>query len=82
VIGKKLGHYKATSQLGKGGMGLVYQAKDQKLGRDAAIKVLPEECILSYLLFTMSRKNAIGISWRNILGKNARWRLTANLRPD
>jgi len=43
MIGKTLGHYQITSQLGKGGMGEVYQAKDQKLGRDVAIKVVPDE---------------------------------------
>src|SRR5512139_1838035 len=43
MIRKTLGHYQITSQLGKGGMGEVYQAKDQKLGRDVAIKVLPDE---------------------------------------
>ena len=41
--GTKLSHYEILSQIGKGGMGEVYRAKDQKLGRDVAIKVLPEE---------------------------------------
>jgi serine/threonine protein kinase len=31
MIGKLLAHYKITAQIGKGGMGDVYQAKDQKL---------------------------------------------------
>ena len=43
MIGKSLEHYEITGQIGKSGMGEVYQAKDQKLGRDVAIKVLPEE---------------------------------------
>lgn len=43
MIGKTLGNFECTALLGRGGMGKVYQAKDQKLGRDVAIKVLPEE---------------------------------------
>lgn len=43
MIGTILGRYEITTQLGKRGIGEFYQAKDQKLGRDAAIKVLPED---------------------------------------
>jgi serine/threonine protein kinase len=43
MIGKTLAHYSVSTLIGCGGMGEVYKAKDQKLGRDVAIKVLPEE---------------------------------------
>ena len=42
MIGTKLAHYEITSHLGTGGMGEVYQASDSKLGRNVAIKLLPE----------------------------------------
>jgi eukaryotic-like serine/threonine-protein kinase len=41
IIGKTLGNFEITSQLGKGGMGEVYRARDTKLNRDVALKVLP-----------------------------------------
>ena len=41
--GTQLGHYEIFSALGKGGMGEVWRARDQKLGREVAIKTLPEE---------------------------------------
>ena len=41
--GTRLGHCEITALLGSGGMGEVYRAKDHKLGRDVAIKVLKEE---------------------------------------
>ena len=41
-IGSRLGHYDVTALIGEGGMGEVYRARDTKLDRDVALKVLPE----------------------------------------
>src|SRR5262249_38430122 len=40
--GTRLGSYEVVAQIGAGGMGEVYEARDTKLGRKVAIKVLPE----------------------------------------
>jgi serine/threonine protein kinase/Tol biopolymer transport system component len=43
MIGKSLLHYEVTESLGKGGMGEVFRARDTKLGRDVALKIMPPE---------------------------------------
>jgi serine/threonine protein kinase len=42
AAGERFGSYEVTGALGAGGMGEVYRAHDPALGRDVAIKVLPE----------------------------------------
>lgn len=41
LAGQMIGPYEITAQIGAGGMGEVYRARDPRLGRDVAIKVLP-----------------------------------------
>jgi len=69
--GTKLGRYKIRSQLGAGGMGEVYRARDEKLNRDVAIKILPGQSSQSedrLLRFEQEARAAGSLNHPNILG--------------
>ncbi len=43
AVGTTLGSYSVTAKIGEGGMGELWRARDTKLGREVALKTLPEE---------------------------------------
>ena len=68
--GMRLGPYEIVSPLGAGGMGEVYRARDTRLGREVAVKVLPERLVGSgeaLARFELEAKAVAALSHPNIL---------------
>ena len=65
MIGQRLGHYLLMSQIGAGGMGVVYRAHDERLDRDVAVKVLPPATVADEATRKRFRKEALALSRLN-----------------
>ncbi len=62
MIGTTLSHYHVLERIGVGGMGVVYRARDERLERDVAIKVLPHGTLASDAARRRFRREALAIS--------------------
>lgn len=62
MIGQTLGHYRILEEVGSGGMGVVYRARDDKLERDVAVKVLPSGSLCDEASRRQFRKEALALA--------------------
>jgi serine/threonine protein kinase/tetratricopeptide (TPR) repeat protein len=62
MIGQTLGHYRILEKIGAGGMGVVYRARDERLDRDVALKVLPAGALADDAARRRFRKEALTLA--------------------
>jgi len=65
MIGQTLGHYRIIEKIGEGGMGVVYRARDERLERDVALKVLPAGALADEETRKRFRREALALSKLN-----------------
>src|SRR6187399_1280798 len=70
MVGESIGHYRVECLIGVGGMGEVYLARDERLGREVALKFLPEQLIADKIQlsrFKTEARSASALNHPNIL---------------
>ncbi len=65
MIGKTLSHYRVVERIASGGMGIVHRARDERLGRDVALKVLPAGALADDATRERFRREALALSRLN-----------------
>ena len=65
LVGRTLSHYRILDTLGQGGMGVVYRARDERLDRDVALKVLPAGALADEAARRQFRSEALALSKLN-----------------